>query len=105
MWILFIIFAIVVVAIWIYASSMNAESHETTQAKLAAKMYGDQSADDAFDLSDDIERMKRMTEAMIQAMEYKKYMSRSTEAMTQVTERRKNRMRRSLMLPERCLGR
>jgi hypothetical protein len=67
MWILFIIFAIVVVAIWIYASSMNAESHETTQAKLAAKMYGDQSADDAFDLSDDIERMKRMTEAMIQA--------------------------------------
>ena len=67
MWILFIIFAIVVVAICIYDKSKNAESHETTQAKLAAKMYGNHSADDTFDLSADIERMRRLAEAMIQA--------------------------------------
>lgn len=67
MWILFIIFAIVVMAICIYENSKNAESHETTQAKLAAKMYGNHPADDAFDLADDIERMRQMAEAMIQA--------------------------------------
>jgi hypothetical protein len=67
MWILFIFFAIVLLAVVIYANSKNAESHETTQAKLAAKMYGDHPADDAFDLADDIERMKRLAEAMIQA--------------------------------------
>ena len=67
MWTLFIIFAIVVVAICIYDKSKNAESHEMTQAKLAANMYGDQSAGGAFGLSDDTERMRRLTEAMIQA--------------------------------------
>ena len=67
MWILFVIFSIAVMAIWIYDKSMNAESHETTQAKLAAKMYGDQSVDDSFDPASDIERMRRLAEAMIQA--------------------------------------
>lgn len=67
MWILFIIFAIVVVAICIYDKSMNAESHEQVQAELAAKMYGDQSADDSFDLASETERMRRLAEAMIQA--------------------------------------
>lgn len=67
MWILFIIFAIVVVAICIYGSSKNAESYEVTQAKVALKMYGDQSVDDSFDLTSETERMKRLAEAMIQA--------------------------------------
>lgn len=56
------IFAVIV----IFASSV-AKSHEQVQAELAAKMYGDQSADDAFDLADDIERMRQLAEAMIQA--------------------------------------
>ena len=67
MWILFIIFAIVVMAICIYGSSKNAESYEVTQAKIALKMYGDQPADDSFDLASETERMKRLAEAMIQA--------------------------------------
>lgn len=67
MWILFIIFAIVVVAICIYGSSKNAESYEVTQAKVALKMYSGQSADDSIDLASETERMRRLAEAMIQA--------------------------------------
>ena len=67
MWILFIIFAIVVVAICIYGSNKNAESYEVTQAKVALKMYSGQSADDFLDLASETERMKRLAEAMIQA--------------------------------------
>jgi len=67
MWILFIIFAIVVVAICVYAGSKNAESYEVTHAKATLNMYGEQSADDTFDLASETERMKRLAEAMIQA--------------------------------------
>ena len=67
MWILFIIFAIVVVAICIYGSNKNAESYEVTQAKVALKMYSGQSADDSLELASETERMKRLAEAMIQA--------------------------------------
>jgi len=67
MWILFIIFAIVVVAICIYGSNKNAESYEVTQAKVALKMYSGQSADDFLDLASETERMRRLAEAMIQA--------------------------------------
>ena len=56
------IFAVIV----IFASSV-AKNHEQVQAELAAKMYGDQSADDAFDLASETERMRRLAEAMIQA--------------------------------------
>ena len=67
MWILFILFAIVVIAMCIYDKNRSAESYEMTQAKVAAKMYGDRSADDAFGLASETERMKRLAEAMIQA--------------------------------------
>ena len=56
------IFAVIV----IFASS-RAKNHEQVQAELAAKMYGKQSADDAFDLASETERMRRLAEAMIQA--------------------------------------
>ena len=56
------IFAVIV----IFASS-RAKSHEQVQTELAAKMYGNQSADDAFDLASETERMRRLAEAMIQA--------------------------------------
>ena len=66
MWILFII-AIVVLAMYIYDENRSAESYEMTQAKVAAKMYGDQSAGGAFGLASETERMKHTAEAMIQA--------------------------------------
>lgn len=62
---IFIIIAIF--AVIVIFSSSRAKNHEQVQAELAAKMYGNHSADDAFDLSGDIERMRRLAEAMIQA--------------------------------------